>query len=284
MKKIFNYLKTPSHALTITVVGCGGTGTRFLKELASMTVAYAALRRVRLQVLACDPDIVTEANVGRQLYSHAEVGMNKAHCIISKINRTYGLQWQSTDHSFEDFANEDHWKEIGSNFMVTCVDNVATRRAMQKMLASVPEIRLGYEVPAETFFWLDLGNTKTSGQVIIKSPQSPSIIDLYPDIADTDDNTPSCSLAEALGKQDLFVNPFVAMLAAKMLWEILLDYEQKWSAAYFNLDNFNIKRVPVTPHESTVHLPQSRGETKEHKQKGNKRDRSAAAGYLPRSN
>jgi hypothetical protein len=39
--------------------------------------------------------------------------------------------------------------------------------------------------------------------------------------AQDDSNEPSCSLAEALEKQDLFINSTLANMAASLLWNLL---------------------------------------------------------------
>ena len=33
-----------------------------------------------------DPDIVTEANIGRQLFGPSDLGQNKAQCLVTRIN------------------------------------------------------------------------------------------------------------------------------------------------------------------------------------------------------
>lgn len=76
-------------------------------------------------------------------------------------------------------------------------------------------------------YWIDFGNAKDTGQVVlstvgnVKQPESeiylpveriPFVTEQYGEllrISDTDD-TPSCSLAEALEKQDLFINGSLA--------------------------------------------------------------------------
>jgi len=90
-------------------------------------------------------------------------------------------------------------------------------------------------------YWLDFGNSRTSGQVIlstldkIKQPGSeryrpieklPLVTDEFRDLltqSEQEDHTPSCSLAEALTKQDLFINSVLANCGASLLWQLFRE-------------------------------------------------------------
>ena len=81
MKKIHytdSYLLKPYHPVTIHVAGAGGTGSQVITNLARMNVALQALGHPGLHVTVFDPDIITEANIGRQLFSETELGQGKA--------------------------------------------------------------------------------------------------------------------------------------------------------------------------------------------------------------
>ena len=89
MKKIHytdNYLLKPYHPVTIFVIGAGGTGSQVITNLARMDMALRALGHPGLHVTVFDPDTVTEANIGRQLFSESELGLNKAMAIVTRIN------------------------------------------------------------------------------------------------------------------------------------------------------------------------------------------------------
>ena len=72
MRKIHftdKYLLSPYHPVTVLVAGAGGTGYQVITSLARMSVALQALGHPGLHLTAFDPDTVTEANIGRQLFS-----------------------------------------------------------------------------------------------------------------------------------------------------------------------------------------------------------------------
>lgn len=80
MRKIHftdKYLLSPYHPVTVLVAGAGGTGSQVITSLARMSVALQALGHPGLHLTAFDPDTVTEANIGRQLFSETELGLNQ---------------------------------------------------------------------------------------------------------------------------------------------------------------------------------------------------------------
>lgn len=90
MKKIHytdRYLLNPHHPVTVFVIGAGGTGSQVATNLARMSIALQALGHPGLHVTVFDPDTVTEANIGRQLFSESELGLNKAVALVTRINR-----------------------------------------------------------------------------------------------------------------------------------------------------------------------------------------------------
>lgn len=82
-----SYLLKPYHPVTIHVAGAGGTGSQVIANLARMNVALQVLGHPGLHVTVFDPDIITEANIGRQLFSETELGQCKATAAVTRVNR-----------------------------------------------------------------------------------------------------------------------------------------------------------------------------------------------------
>ena len=85
MRKIHytdNYLLKPYHPVTVFIIGAGGTGSQVITNLARMDTALQASGHPGLHVTLFDPDTVTQANIGRQLFSETELGMNKATAAV----------------------------------------------------------------------------------------------------------------------------------------------------------------------------------------------------------
>ena len=88
MKKIHytdNYLLSPHHR-ECAHHRAGGTGSQVATNLARMDMALRALGHPGLHVTVFDPDTVSEANIGRQLFSESEIGLNKAVALVTRIN------------------------------------------------------------------------------------------------------------------------------------------------------------------------------------------------------
>ena len=90
---IHNYLLNPQHPVTVNLIGAGGTGSQVLTNLARLDVTLRALNHPGLFVTVYDPDIVTEANIGRQLFGWSDIGLNKAQCLVTRINNFFGNDW-----------------------------------------------------------------------------------------------------------------------------------------------------------------------------------------------
>lgn len=93
MKKIHftdRYLLNPRHPVTVFAIGAGGTGSQVITNLARMSMALQALGHPGLHVTVFDPDTVSQANIGRQLFSETELGLNKAVSLVTRINRFFG--------------------------------------------------------------------------------------------------------------------------------------------------------------------------------------------------
>ena len=63
-----SYLMSPQHPVTVNLIGAGGTGSQVLTCLARLDTALRGLGHPGLFVTLYDPDTVTEANIGRQLF------------------------------------------------------------------------------------------------------------------------------------------------------------------------------------------------------------------------
>ena len=90
-----SYLMNPQHPVTVNIIGAGGTGSQVLTCMARLDVTLRALGHPGLFVTLYDPDIVTEANIGRQLFGPMDLGLNKAQCLVTRINNFFGNDWKA---------------------------------------------------------------------------------------------------------------------------------------------------------------------------------------------
>lgn len=255
-----NYLINPQHPVTINLIGAGGTGSQVLTCLARLDVTLRALNHPGLFVTLYDPDEVTEANIGRQLFSYSDFGLNKAVCLVSRINNFFGNDWKAIPHLFPALTKEGK-KDDMANITITCTDNVKSRLDMWNFLKAVRNIgnHTDYSTP---LYWMDFGNAQTTGQVIMgtvqkKIPQPKSnkykTVESLKVITEcvkysavkVEESGPSCSLAEALQKQDLYINSTLAQLGCNILWKMFRQGMIEHQGLYMNLDTMKVNPIGV---------------------------------------
>ena len=73
-----NVLLNPTNPISVNLIGAGGTGSQVLTALARMSHALTELNHAGLSVRLWDDDVITEANLGRQLFAESELGLHKS--------------------------------------------------------------------------------------------------------------------------------------------------------------------------------------------------------------
>lgn len=219
MKHIpFEYLYSNTSPITMSIIGAGGTGSSFAAEMAAQNHALMELGHPGIAVTLFDDDIVTPNNIGRQRFSNKDFNRFKSEIIIERINRYYGFEWK---------AEIKKWirSSTTANIMVTCVDKTKPRLALAKELKRLEKFTS--ISPTTPLYWLDLGNGKDYGQGILgtaaKHPQPLKTITQMYDLTKfkDQDKEPSCSLAQSLAEQDLYINKHVALNGAELILDIM---------------------------------------------------------------
>jgi PRTRC genetic system ThiF family protein len=131
------------------------------------------------------------------------------------LNLFWGLDWQGIPEPLDPRRKLD-----GVDIVIGCVDTRAGRAAIAKCAEDWSEVD----------YWLDLGNNADSGQFVLGEPLNRrnrrhrlrlrTVSELFPEIIQKDldgDGVPSCSAAEALERQEPFVNPTLANHALALL-------------------------------------------------------------------
>ncbi len=254
-------LLSPPDPILLNVIGAGGTGSKFMTALMEINHSLLECDHPGLIVNLWDDDIITSANVGRQRFAESELGLFKSQAIINRLNRWAGTNWKAITKKFKRDENGDLPDQSGASILVSCTDTVFSRFEISEILLQLNK-RFNYHRDTPKY-WLDLGNTKDTGQVVlstvgkVEQPRSkkyktydslPSIIEEYQkaDVtAEYEDDTPSCSLAEALTKQDLFINSTIAQLGASLLWKLLRTGMTEHRGIFLNLKTFRSQPIVV---------------------------------------
>ena len=114
---------------------------------------------------------------------------------------------------------------------------------------------------------MDFGNAQTTGQVFIgtvrnkiRQPASKEFMPVpemnviteevnYSTIEEKDSGA-SCSLAEALERQDLYINSILAQVGCDILWKMFKEGRILYRGAYINLDTLRLIRYRYRPCET----------------------------------
>ncbi|MBK6591123.1 MAG: ThiF family adenylyltransferase [Acidobacteria bacterium] len=251
--------------LRFIVVGAGGTGSFIVPALARLIFELKQQQNKSAEMLIVDPDVVENGNIPRSNFCFAEVGRYKAQTLAERVATAWGIE---TSFSCEKFDPERHLKSSNSDYrsltiIVGCVDNYLARR---KMHLALDEFR-GYG-DASRLWWIDGGNGRSSGQVLLGSttkrlkPEqyftgtsicralpAPSLQHsdlLEPERIETKSDV-SCPERVSLGEQGLNVNQRVAIEIAEILSSMLLTRSLKRYAVYIDVESGTTRSTYITP-------------------------------------
>lgn len=237
----------------VHLVGVGGNGAQMASCLARLDIAMKELGHpYGVHVTAFDADRVSEANVGRQIYSRADVGRLKAVVTIHRLNQFYGLDWDAVPQRYESYL-ADRYSRLDANLVISCVDTRSARRVIHAQL---------FERESDCVYWMDLGNREADAQVVLGEPPTqnrrgrenahrlPCVTELFPDLLDVmvpDDNQPSCSVRMSLASQGLFINDLVVRYASHLLYEIFSKGRIAQHGVLLNLETKRCGPIDVNP-------------------------------------
>ncbi|MDN3606408.1 PRTRC system ThiF family protein [Kaistella yonginensis] len=256
-----NDLLNPTNPVTVNLIGAGGTGSQVLTALARMNHALTELNHAGLSVRLWDDDVITEANLGRQLFAESELGLHKSVALINRINRFFGTNWKAEIRKFERNNLGRVQNNMQSAIYISCVDNVKSRFEIGEILNELKESRRLYRNQCK--YWMDFGNSQYSGQVLLSTigniqqpnsakyetiPNLPYVTEEFGEllkISEFEDDTPSCSLAEALEKQDLYINSTLAQMGSSLLWNLFRNGMTENRGFFLNLKNFQSQPIKL---------------------------------------
>ena len=79
-------------AVTIHLIGCGGTGSWLAPHLARITKLLQEVHQINVRLAFWDYDAVEEKNIFRQNFCAAEIGTNKAETLARRYGTAWGLE------------------------------------------------------------------------------------------------------------------------------------------------------------------------------------------------
>jgi len=235
------------HRVRLLVVGCGGNGSAIAAGLPYLHQALLAYGHPEgLHVTLLDPDVISPTNCVRQPFSQSEIGLYKSVVLANRLNLFWGLDWEGIPERLDPKRRLD-----GVHIVIGCVDTRKARAAIAKCAEDWSEVN----------YWLDLGNNSDSGQFVFGEPLNRrnrrhrlrlrTVSELFPEVIEDeldDDGLPSCSAAEALDRQEPFVNPTLANHALALLARLFRYGTISYHGAFVSLSSLSsVQALRVDP-------------------------------------
>ena len=239
-------------------VGTGGIGSWLLPHVVRVARVIGS-ERAHLKLV--DPDIVEEANILRQNFSCADVGLHKARVLALRFSAAWGIRIAAITERFtpemlDKRPQPGYYREHQKlTLLLGCVDNAAARQAMARVLEKNGQTR------THQYWWLDCGNSGKPGvefgQVLLGSAhstetlkqafrvpglcialpspamQAPDLLVPRPEEEATAEL--SCEELALVNSQSLMINQAVASIAADYLLRLLVTRNLKKFASYTDL-------------------------------------------------
>jgi PRTRC genetic system ThiF family protein len=245
----------PRHrAIRIVLIGSGGNGSAILFALPYLHQALVAWGcPYGLEVTVLDHDTVSPTNCVRQPFGRADIGQNKATVLVNRVNLFHGLNWSAKPMRFDGTEHPNSTYEREIDLVISCVD---TKRARAEMHNAF----FGDGMWGRVHYWLDLGNNSSNGQFVLGQPLNrinkrikdrlPCVTELFPSIMDVsagEDDLPSCSAAEALERQEPFINNVLASSSMAMVTRLLRYGKIDHHGGFYNAENGRLAPINIDP-------------------------------------
>ncbi len=232
------------NTVNVMVVGCGGNGSAIATGLPYLHQALLAYGHPGgLHVTLVDGDTISATNCIRQPFSRSEIGLPKSVVLANRLNLFWGLEWEGIPEYLSSKLRFDE-----GQIVIGCVDSAAARDVIRGWTA-------GY---SQVHYWLDLGNNSDGGQFVLGEPLNcrnrrcstrlRTAAELFPEVADPQlpDDEPSCSAAEALERQEPFVNPTLANHALALLARLFRYGRISYQGGFVSLANTaHVQPLPI---------------------------------------
>ena len=252
-------------SVSLILVGCGGSGSWLATTVVRTARLLVEKFNKNVRVLFVDPDTVEAKNCYRQNFAEFEIGQNKAEALA----RRYGLVWgvdvlalpRPFDAGLDKLLSDERQTYYGLSVVIGCVDNALARGEIHRYVTE----KAGYGAAR---WWLDCGNSKHSGQVLLggfnnkndrtvfpipgycarlplPSDQHPDLLIDQPEEHESE-SVLSCADLALRGAQGLAVNQQVAVIAGDYLFQMLIYGTLTRFQTYFDQSSGTMRSTPIT--------------------------------------
>lgn len=237
----------------IHLVGAGGTGGYLLDYLVRI---FSSQNPLGPTIHIYEGDTIEMKNITRQNFSQHDVGENKAQALVNRFETQFPILCDLVVHQNYIIDADEFLAELmiagGNPIILSCVDNIATRKLLHQAFSEYPEQGV----------LIDAGNDDLGGQVVWhsqfpvevlvdsftkKTVQLSSFFDVYPELSAIDDDNPgliekSCADVVADYPQAMMANVQNATTMAIIVTELLSG-----ATICYNTYKSSLKSGGVTP-------------------------------------
>lgn len=227
---------------SIVVVGCGGTGSHYIKELGRLLYGMGAKEKVKLILI--DGDYVEEKNLVRQVFLPQDIGYNKAQVMAEILSQAYGITAEYYDKYIDTPADLEQLVDKDEVvLLIGCVDNHQCRQSMHRFYQS-----------RQHCIYMDSANEYSVGEVIVGSKIGG--IEMYadrcgyfPEVLEAQEpkrSEESCEALNVSAPQHMLTNQLAA-------WILLVNtakfLQGEWVGGIFMFDAFKCYSMDRTNKE-----------------------------------
>lgn len=219
----------------IVVIGCGGTGSHYIKELGRLLYGKGGTGN-HLRLVLVDGDVVEEKNLVRQNFAPIDQGKNKARVLAERYASVFGMETEYVPSFVEDLdtlmelITPKDWELEPDSFKKTpemvillgAVDNNKSRQLCHKAFCQSKDL-----------IYIDSGNGEFSGQVVCGVRKNGRTVfkpvgGVMPELLRDTDKFPtelSCAEAAQSDPQSMAANITAAIAVVDMVYNILTHGE-----------------------------------------------------------
>lgn len=168
-------IKISGNTFKILQVGCGGTGGYLVPKIARLIMTLKQFKGDCLYgYTLVDFDLVEELNLYRQNFIKADLQKNKAEVMAKRYSVHFGVDIGYSDVKAKDYTELDplfpYPEHTGIKILIGCVDNNSARKIMHDL----------FLVSTEPIVYIDSGNGKLTGQVVVGYKNNQGVVKLQP--------------------------------------------------------------------------------------------------------
>lgn len=253
----------PHDKFNLVIIGTGGNGGKFIQLASTLIYSFTStlIGKKKISVTIVDGDVFEAKNKFNQPCIDRDIGRYKSQVFAERYSTPSNVLINYKTAFLRD--EEEIWELLSKdedtlNVIFGCVDNDRSRCMIYNVFNE-----------SKNLIWIDSGNTKTSGQVVMgvrayNMTVVPSVADVYPGVlnAMNDDidekliNTTGCSRTEPTNVktigQNYITNCFAATIMLGYLNSILQGDEIVTHHVNFNTQFLNCKPEYIQVHNEAI--------------------------------